>query len=246
MNDLPLFPDLSRRSEMTEMMDRPDCDRRKLDNTLHQFRAINRWPARARCILKRYVLDSMEPDRPYHLIDLGAGACETAVWLLNRSRALHQNLRVTACDHDHRVVQFAVQRYGDIPGLEILQRDILAIDGLRGADFVFANHLLHHLSDRRIIELLEFLTEFENATLLLNDLRRSRTAYLAYYLASPLFSRRSFARYDGLVSIRKGFLHSDFSRLVKEADPQRTGLYRIEQLFPARLLLIREPPLRRD
>ncbi len=242
MTALPLFPDLGRRADLPEKMDLPCSDRRELENTLIQFGAVNRFLSRRRFVLQRFVLDAMQPDRRYHLLDLGAGACETAAWLLGRSRRQGLNLRVTACDHDSRVVSYARKNFGGTPGLEILHRDIVALDGLEDADFVFANHLLHHLSDRRIVELIEYLADFRRATLLLNDLRRSRSAYTAYYLLSPLLFRRSFARYDGLMSIRKGFLRSELLRLVRAADPLQMDLYRVEEFFPARVLLLRRPP----
>ncbi len=241
MPELPFFPNLARRAEMAEKMDLSCSSLYKLENTLFQFDTINRFLTRVRSVLKGYVLDAMKPGREYHLVDLGAGACETAAWLLSESRSRGLNLRISACDHDRRVFRFACQRFGHVPGLDILQRDIMSIDELKDADFIFANHLLHHLNDSRIVELFDYLTEFERATLLISDLKRSRAAYTAYYLVSPLFSRQSYARYDGLLSIRKGFLSPELLRLAHAADPHRMDMYRVEQLFPARILLIRRP-----
>jgi len=241
MSDFPLYPDFSHRSSQKEQMDLPECDVVELENTLVQFAWINRWTTRARYVLGRHVLDKMRPGREYHLVDLGAGACDTAVWLLRRSRARGLRLMVSACDHDSRVVDFAKKKYPMVHGLDIIQGDVLSIDGLKDADFVFANHFLHHLTGPQIIDLLKYLKEFGKANIILSDLKRSRTAYLSYYFAAPLLFRYSLARADGLLSIRKGFLHTELQQFIDAADPLRSETYSVEELLPARLLLHRQP-----
>lgn len=239
IRSIPFSPPLDRRSQMPEMMDIPCSDITMLENTLAHFRSINRYLARTRYILTQHVLSRMHPKRLYHLVDLGAGACETAVWLLNRCRSLRLRLRITACDHDPRVIGFAAAKYGHTPGLDILRRDITDIGDLKRADFVFGSHLLHHLDDERIAGLLEYLADFEHATVLFSDLRRCRGSYAAYYLMSPFLFRNSFARYDGLLSIRKGFTEAELLGFIRSADPNRFYEYRISRMFPSRILLIR-------
>ena len=55
-------------------------------------------------------------------------------------------LRITACYHDPRVTAFAMRRYGVVEGLDIVETDALEVFDLAPFDFVFANHLLHHLA----------------------------------------------------------------------------------------------------
>ncbi len=241
MSDFPLYPDISHRSLQKEQMDLPECDVVELENTLVQFAWINRWTTRVRYVLRRYVLDKMRAGREYHLVDLGAGACDTAVWLLRRSRARGLRLIVSACDHDSRVVAFAKKKYPMVRGLEIIQGDVLSIDRLKDADFVFANHFLHHLTGPQIIDLLKYLKEFGKAHIILSDLKRSRAAYLSYFFAAPLLFRHSLARGDGLLSIRKGFQRAELLQFIQAADPLRRELYSVEELLPARLLLYRHP-----
>jgi len=239
-----LLPDLTRRAEDAECMDRPDSDLQRLENTLALFENLNRCMTQVRHILNRYVIRAMQrdPEREYHLVELGAGACETAAWLLGYCREKKLKLRVSACDHDHRVVQYARKNYGSTPRLKILHRDIKEIDDLFPIDFIFANHLLHHLSDLKIIDLIQYMSKFSRATVVFNDIKRSRLSYTAYYLLSYLFPPKSFARYDGLVSVRKGFTTTEIRGYITKAQTQ--GLkYQIKTLFPGRILLIGRPLL---
>ena len=243
MNERPLLlPDLRRRAGEPERMDLPDSDQCKLENTLARFEIINRTLTRVRWLLRRYVVNAMRrrPDRQYHLVDLGAGACETAFWLLNGCREEKLKLKITAIDHDPGVVRYARSMRGSVPGLNILRRDILDLDDLGPIDFIFANHLLHHLDDARIVELLKYFRRFKGATILINDIERNRINYMVYYFISLLFSRDSFARYDGLLSIRKGFRTRELRQIMNSAFPRRSP-YQIKKIPPGRILLVRQP-----
>lgn len=243
MSRIPFYPDLRRRTDMPERMDARDSDPVKLARTLEQFDRVNRLFSRAQFLLRRFVLKQMalDPAREYHLIDLGAGACDLAAWLLEASRIRGLRLRVTACDHDPRVVAFARARYGDNARLSIVGRDVRELSDLPAFDFVFANHLLHHLDDARLGDLFARLAGFPSVGILFNDLRRTRLAYSAYYLLSPLLFADSFARYDGLLSIRKGFREDELDAIITQSTGGRLGAYTLFKLPPNRIVFWRPP-----
>ena len=92
--------DFSRRADLTERMDEPDCCETMLFRTLDQFRLVNRAFSRYTTLLNRYVGQEMckAPEREYCLIDLGAGGCDIARWLTRQTRRRHLRLRVLAVD----------------------------------------------------------------------------------------------------------------------------------------------------
>ncbi len=223
------MPDLRHRATDAELMDLPDSDEARLFRTLDQFASINLLFSRVRPLLRRHVLDRIPPGTPCHLVDLGAGACDIPVWLLREARRRNLDLRVTAVDADPRVVRYARERHGNEPGLDIREADALALDTFAPFDFLFANHFLHHLPDSVLPQLLADAARLARRGVLLTDLRRSRSAYLAYSLLSFLY-RDSFARTDGLLSIRKGFTPSELRQLAPHLHLRRT--------FPGRLILL--------
>jgi len=245
MKSLPLFPSLRSRSHLPELMDMADSDPLLLERTLSQFAFINCFLTRSRHLLRTCFMKRMlqEPAREYHMLDLGAGACETAVWFLDHCRRRGLRLRITACDHDPRVVEYARSRYAEVEGLRICERGIYDLHDLAPFDFVFSNHLLHHLSDEQIVELISHLAEFPQAEVVMNDLHRSRLAYSAYRIISPLLLRRSFARYDGLLSIMKGFRKEELRKLAEQAASPSAADCRVFYMPPARTVLYR--PLQR-
>lgn len=231
-----MLPDLSVRSTINELMDEPDCDETRLLRTVRQFASINRQVARYRTILKRWVLADMlkDPKRKYHLVDMGAGGCDIDVWLLKAARKYGLNLRISACDIDQRIIDYARSAYGHFPGLHIRKMDLLSESFDEPVDYVFANHFLHHLPHEQIIRLLQLWQPRVRRRMVFSDLLRDKGAYLGYS-ALALFYPNSFARIDGLISIRKGFLPDELIGLARAADTK--GKSAVQQLSPGRLVL---------
>ena len=142
-----LFPDLRERYDGPELMDLPDVSEKKLMNTLRQFYLLNILFTRSRRLIKKYILADMlqSPGKIHEFLDLGAGGCDIAIWVLKRCRNLGLNVRITCLDHDPRIVKYARQKcraYGEI---RVIEASAAELETLAPSDYIFANHLLHHL-----------------------------------------------------------------------------------------------------
>jgi len=230
-----MLPDLSVRATISELMDEPDCDETRLLRTVRQFASINRKVARYRTILKRWVLADMlnDPKKQYHLVDMGAGGCDIDVWLLKAARNCGLKIHITACDLDPRIIAYAHSVFGQMPGLEIRETNLLADTFDVPVDYVFANHFLHHLTSEEIIHLLRLWQPRVRRRMVFSDLLRSPSAYLGYSALS-LFYPNSFARSDGLISIRKGFVPEELVALTNAAEIEGGSIHRLQ---PGRLVL---------
>jgi 2-polyprenyl-3-methyl-5-hydroxy-6-metoxy-1,4-benzoquinol methylase len=175
-----------------------------------------------------------KPGQPYHLVDMGAGGCDIAVWLLHTARKRGLNLRITACDLDPRILDYARTTYGNTEGLTFRQTDLLAGQFDEPVDFVFANHFLHHLSDRQIVDLIRLWQPQVRHRMVLSDLERNRFSYLGFSIFARIY-RRSFTRSDGLISILRGFRPRELDALAREAIG--TAPARVHRLAPGRLAL---------
>lgn len=231
-----MLPDLAIRSGMTELMDDPCCSEELLLRTIGQFASINRLFARYRTLLRRWVLADMlrAPGLSYHLVDMGAGGCDIAVWLLHTARKRGLDLRITACDLDPRILDYARAAYGKTAGLTFRQTDLLAGRFDEPVDFVFANHFLHHLANDDIIDLIRLWQPQVRRRMVLSDLERNRLSYLGFSIFARVY-RNSFARSDGLVSIRRGFRACELESLASEA--LGAGYCQVHRLAPGRLAL---------
>lgn len=213
--------DLSSRSGVSEEMDCLDSSSDRLQRTLGQFELINRVVSRYRSTLTHTVLRDMAQDssRSYRLADLGAGGCDIARWLIRRCRERGLRLTIAAVERDPRAVRYARAANVGYPEIQVVEGN--ALDGglLSGADYVYANHLLHHLSDAECTELIRQIEHAAPRQYVLSDLLRSRWAYYGFWLAAGPFFHGSFIVRDGLVSIRRGFTLQEVRALVSAAAP---------------------------
>jgi 2-polyprenyl-3-methyl-5-hydroxy-6-metoxy-1,4-benzoquinol methylase len=233
------FPDLRERSKASELMDSPSGEERRLRNTLRQLSLINLLFTRSRALLKRSLLADMRraPQRAYTLLDLGAGGCDLPVWLARVCRRRGLRLRITALELDSRAVAYAREKCRNFPEIEITQGSALALDGFPACDYIFSNHLLHHLTDAQIPPLLDLVARKARRGFLLNDLRRSAWAYWGFTLTTGWWAHDSFAFYDGRLSILKGFTPGEMNALLARCAAREQ--IRLSTVFPARMVLTR-------
>jgi len=199
--------DLSSRADVVEEMDRPDSPQDRLHRTLDQFQRVNFIFSRYRGLLTRSVLQDMAKDRSrrYRLADLGAGGCDIARWLIRRCRARGLRLAIAAVEHNPRIARMAGDANAGYPEIQVVEGDVLNGGLWEGADYIFANHLLHHLSNEQCVELIRQIDRSGPRQYLLSDLIGSTWAHYGFWLAASPFFRNSFVLHDGPASIRRGF-----------------------------------------
>lgn len=228
-------PDFSRRWTGAELMDDPACDETQLLRTVDQFESINFWVSRYRSILTRWVLDDMRPGIPARLVDLGAGGCEIAAWLLRAAARRGLTLTVIALDPDPRIASHARKKRQDTPGLEILEGDTAQLAEVGPVDYLFCNHVLHHIPDAAIPGVLRNIARAVTRRWIVSDLLRSRWAWLGFQAFGRCY-RNSFAFEDGLRSIRRGFTVGELLAHARIADLGDRAI--VVQKIPGRLVML--------
>lgn len=193
-----------------ELMDQPDCDPARLENTYRQFGLINRLVSGWRRLYVREVRPFVGPSATATLLDIGSGGGDLAITLRRWAKRDGLDLRITGIDPDPRAIAFALHR-PPVSGVEFRQvhsSDLVA-EGRR-YDWVISNHVLHHLGPGELHQLLLDSETLAARVCLHNDLRRSPAAYALFSVAALPF-RRSFIRADGLTSIRRSYTPAELA-----------------------------------
>lgn len=232
------FPDLRRRNTTDkEKMDRADADLHQLLRTIRQFQWINFLFSASRTLMREHIFPVMErdPKRIYTLLDVGAGGCDIATWAAREARKRGLKLDITALDNDARILPVAYQAVRGYPEVRIVEGDAMDLRSLGSFDFMFSNHFLHHLDWDGIGIFLRQMMAQTRLAFVMNDLKRSRWAYLGCTIFLGLSAHRSFAFYDGRLSIRRGFLPEELRDFMARNFPD--ARIQVLETSPARVIL---------
>lgn len=234
------MPDFTRRTREEEMMDDLSGDHDQLEQTLRQFRIINWLLSRSRRLLRTCVLDHAKESgqRSFSIVDIGAGGCETMLWLSEEAARRGMHAEITCMDHDPRAVEYACARTSGNPAVKIVQADMNEISRLGPFDYSFSNHLLHHLSDAETVELLRSVQNTTRRLWVMSDIRRSRVAYYAFSVFAFLLFGKGMSYHDGRVSIRRSFTPGELAAIAHRiAEEERPGPS-VRTLVPARVCVV--------
>lgn len=232
------FPDMRLRNTTDkEKMERVNADPDQFLRSIRQFRWINALFSASRRLLREHFFPMMErdPKRVYTLLDVGAGGCDIAIWAAREARNRGLKLNITALDNDPRILPIASKAVRDCPEIRIVEGNALDFSELGSFDFIFSNHLLHHLDWDEIGIFLRQVLARTRLGFVMNDLKRSRWAYLGFTVLLGLSACRSYAFHDGRVSIRRGFLPGELRDFAIRNFPN--ARIQVVETFPARVVL---------
>lgn len=228
---MPLF--LSHRNgELTEWMDRPDCDEVLLNNTYRQFKTINfllsGWSTIYKNQLKPFI---KKKNRPVTLLDVGCGGGDIIrlLWKLAEKDGL--NVHFTGIDPDQRAINYLTEqehprniRFLPVTTTNLAERN-------EKFDIVISNHLIHHLTEAQLESVCQETEKLCEGIALFSDIERSDIGYAAFSTIAPLLFRNSYIVKDGLISIKKSYRKKELAPIVPDG-------WSVQRKFPFRLLAV--------
>lgn len=204
-----------------ELMDDPACDPVALAATYRLFGVVNplvaSWRAVYRDRLRPVLRAAASSGRAATVLDVGCGGGDVARALARWAARDGLEVAVTAIDPDPRAYAWASAHDG---GAGLTYRAAASGDLVAAGeryDVVVSNHVLHHLDAAELAALLTDTAALTAGVAVHNDLRRSRTAWLLYGVATlPIARARTFLRFDGLLSIRRSYRPGELTAAVPD------------------------------
>ncbi|HAC14986.1 MAG TPA: hypothetical protein DCE78_03445 [Bacteroidetes bacterium] len=222
---------MRRHSELTELMDDPDCDVNLLKRTYHLFPYVNRlfsqWSTIYRLEIKPHLQDR---NHLYTLLDVGSGLMDNSFFVQKLATNDGFKLKITGIDPNPMVSRLIEEK--SLSSLAEFKSCYLHdLDEAKKFDFIISNHLLHHLQPSEVKSILAEIQSRTKIKAIMNDIHRSRIAWCAFGVIMSPFRFGSFIQRDGLTSIKKSYTSDEMLALATED-------WRIRKLFPYRYSLI--------
>lgn len=227
---------LSQRDEdLTEWMDRPDCDPGLLNNTYGQFLRINKLLSGWDGIYEEHIKPVLETiEGQAAILDIGCGGGDILRLLNELCKRDGFIVEFTGIDPDNRAIEF-VNSYTwpeNITFKEARSSDLVA-DG-QTFNIVISNHLMHHLDENQLKTVCSDAELLAVNSVLFGDIERSRTGFILFGTIAPILFRNSYIVKDGLISIRRSYRIGELRNALPHG-------WKAERRFPFRLLASYKP-----
>ena len=102
-------------------------------------------------------------------------------------------------------------------------------------DIILVTLVCHHLENDDLVVFLRQIHLAARKAVIINELHRHYLSHTLYKFISPLFFKNRLIIHDGLISIRRGFIRSEWQLLLQKAGIEN---YQLKWGFPFRWQLI--------
>jgi 2-polyprenyl-3-methyl-5-hydroxy-6-metoxy-1,4-benzoquinol methylase len=206
---------LNRRSEQKELLDAEDIPTADLFQNLKELDTIN-------TLLGGYDITFsalkkiIQPNKTYTLIDIGCGGGDTLKHIKNWQIRKKLNLNLIGIDLKPECIEYA-NLQNPAQNIRYICDDYRNMFcHLQDIDIIHACLFCHHLTERQLIELIQFSLK-RNIILIINDLERNPIAYYAIKTLTALFSKSYLVKNDAPLSVARGFKKKEWLAIINKA-----------------------------
>lgn len=220
---------MRRLDDVPEHLDGDLGDAEALVGNLRELRRINRrfggTSLSVRAIGELVATSSAPPQRLLRVLDVGTGAADIPLALLRAAGPAR--LEVTAVDSRREVLDAAMVLDPGVrqaPGLTLDVADGRSLPWPDGAfDVVHASLVLHHLRRDEAVPFLRELARVASIGIVVNDLARSRMAWLGAWVVLHALTRNAWTLHDGPLSVRRAWTRAEAKALLRDAGLRPVG-----------------------
>ena len=211
---------MDRLTDAPELLDGPLDDPAALVGNLRDLRRVNRWLGGV--ALTSAAIEALAAHRTgLSILDVGTGGADIPVALLASAERRDRRLHIVGLDSRPEVLAAAAladRAVVDADGLTLQVGDGRSLPYADDSfDVVHASMVLHHLDGEDGVALLREMARVGRLGIVLNDLDRSRLAWLGAWLLGHVFTRNRYTRHDGPLSVRRAYRRTELRALLAVA-----------------------------
>jgi SAM-dependent methyltransferase len=215
------------RSYDPEILDDFSIQDESVDKALKELKIINIFLGGNRISLEGIKKLNDKKDK-ITILDAGAGASDI---LLSLNKKL-DNLDIYSLDMNRRACKFL---RGKSTTVKVTCGNVLYLPFITPFDIIHSSLFLHHFNEDQIQRIIISFLALSVKGIVINDLRRSIFAWMGIKLLTFFFSNSKEVKYDGPLSVKRGFIRSDLTNILNKVSP---GKYEIKRRWAFRWLII--------
>jgi SAM-dependent methyltransferase len=212
---------MDRLAGAAELLDGPLDDAPALAGNLRDLRRVNRWlggTALTGRALEALAGPTADAGASISLLDVGTGAGDIPVALIESWRRRGRRLEVTAIDERTEVVAAARASDPRIDGTPRLSFAVADGRSLPYPDAAFdvahASLVLHHLEPVDAVALLREMGRVSSRGIIVNDLARNQLSLAGAWLLAHLATVNRYSRHDAPLSVRRAYTLAEGHALI--------------------------------
>lgn len=214
-----MSPDrFAHRIHQHEILDDHEPEQPVVDRIYAFLSMVNRRFGGAAATIARFEVfsRSWKPGERIDVLDIASGAADIPRALVAWGRRRGFDLRVTALDISRSALDYARRSGPPDDRLSLLCADItrpFCLD--RSFDYVTSALFFHHLTDEQVVEVLRISDRLARRGMVVNDLVRSRQAFVLTWLLTWPF--HPILHHDGPLSVRRALTPVEILTLARLA-----------------------------
>jgi ubiquinone/menaquinone biosynthesis C-methylase UbiE len=217
-----------KRSSNKEMMDDFSMVDNRIKKALEELYTINRFLGGYAVTQKGIQSLLNTSGRNIKILDIGGGGSDVLSDLKEK-----YSLDIFSVDINKYTCHYQKNRHKEH---HVICADALKLPIKQGSfDVVHISLFLHHFSEQEIIRMLRHFILVCTSGVIINDLRRNILAYAGIRILTMLFSRSTFVKYDGPLSVLRSFTISDLTSILSGAGINH---YLIRRMWAFRFLIV--------
>ena len=207
------------RTQETEIMDDFSLQGEELRSALDQIAKINQFLGGNKLTLEgiKKLLKNTDISQTIVIADIGCGNGDMLRMLARFGQKNNINFQLIGIDANAFTINHARILSHDFKNIEYRCMDIFSEEFTTiHYDIVLCTLTLHHFSDKEIIDIITIFNKNATRGIVINDLHRSKLAYVLFELICFVFNLNKMGRKDGLVSILRGFKKRELEAFSKK------------------------------
>jgi ubiquinone/menaquinone biosynthesis C-methylase UbiE len=207
------------RTNATELLDHDagEIPQKELADNLRDIRRANRYFGGARAVLRAIGPVLTPGGAPIAILDVATGSADIPAAIVALAERRGVPVRVVATDLQPDVL--AVARAAARPGILVVEEaDARALPYADDTfDIVTLSLALHHFAPEEATRVLAEMRRVGRRLLVVNDLERSRPAYIGAWLMGHCLTRNRLTRHDAPLSVRRAYTRAEALALARDA-----------------------------